>query len=239
MAEPENYGIIWQECGEDSDIARRFFVPGYKGFLPFFLYGEDLAAFDNKKSVELREEHLLKGILYGLYQFDQDPKPWKFWHRKENRNTLLYLLDFLGNRFNFETPEKMVLDVACDLREKNGNNASRIVLEVGAKLIPSSSKIKSDLICDLSTIASDHGGEHCLFEEIIDLFGRTDLDKILPEAKESICRGTLYAIRSLERDDEILPFLTKYIYPDPSMRELATEIKALLDNPDAFIPEKL
>lgn len=49
---------------------------------------------EKKEGVELKEEHLLKGLLYGLYEFDHHSKPW---HRKEDRETLLYLLDKIGN----------------------------------------------------------------------------------------------------------------------------------------------
>ena len=87
----------------------------------------------------MREEHLLKGILYGLYEFDHAPKPW---HQKKDKETLLYLLDVLGNGFKYESSEKMILDVAYDVRAKNGNTASHIILKVGHTLIPESSKIK-------------------------------------------------------------------------------------------------
>lgn len=90
MAEFERYGIVWQQCAANSSIAQRFFVPSYEGFLPFFLWGAELEALERKEKVEFREEHLLKGILYGLYEFDQKSNPWI----KQNcRETLLYLLN--------------------------------------------------------------------------------------------------------------------------------------------------
>jgi hypothetical protein len=61
------YSSVWQECGENSDLAKRFFVSGYVGYLPFFVYGSDLERLENKEKIELREEQLLKGILFGLY----------------------------------------------------------------------------------------------------------------------------------------------------------------------------
>src|SRR6056297_3646345 len=129
----QKYAIVWQNCSENSKTADRFFVPSYEGYLPFFLYGKDLEAFEDGKRFEVREEHLLKGILYGLHEFFNDPKPW---HQQIDKDTWLYLLDLLGNGLGFESPEKMILDVAYDLREKNGNDVSRIVLEVGIHLIP-------------------------------------------------------------------------------------------------------
>jgi hypothetical protein len=133
MARPARYTVVWQKCDPDNGIAQRFHVPGYEGHLPFFLWGEELEAFESRGEVELREEHLLKGILYGLSEFDNDPKPW---HREEDKKTLLYLLDVLGNGFGFADPETMVLDVAASLREEIGSVGSRIVLEVGKGLIP-------------------------------------------------------------------------------------------------------
>jgi hypothetical protein len=97
------------------------------------------------------------------------------------------LLDVLGNGFKFESPERMVLDVAASLREEVGNSASRIVLEVGKGLIPTSAKIKSDLVCDLWAVIADGDGEDDWFNKIIDLVAETNLDEIHPDAREIIC----------------------------------------------------
>ena len=152
MPKFERHSIVWKECGANSRYAERFFVPGFEGYLPFFIFGEELEKFENKESVELKEDHLLKGILYGLNEFDNSPKPW---HQSKDRETLLYLLDILGNGFNFESPEDMILNVAARIREDNGNSVSRIVLEVGKNLMPESSKIKCDLIFDLWAVISE------------------------------------------------------------------------------------
>lgn len=236
MAETEKYSIVWQECGAKNRTAERFFVPGYEGYLPFFVWGNDLATLEKKEKVELREEHLLKGILYGLYEFDHNPNPW---HRKKDRETLLYLLDVLGNGFNYESPEKMILDVAYSLREKNGNSASRIVLEVGNELIPKSSKIKSDLICDLWIMISKYEKKDNLLEEIIGLVKQTNLDEIHSDAKEIICYYGLCSIVFLKREDDIATYLSEYIYPNVSRSMLKNKIKALLENPNGFSPSEL
>ena len=236
MGELERYSLIWQECGSNSRTAQRFFVPGYEGYLPFFIWGDELEAIERKEKVELREEQLLKGILYGLYEFDRNPRSW---NRKKDRETLLYLLDALENGFKFESPEKMILDVAHSLRETNGNGASRIALEVGNELIPQSSKIKSDLILDLWDVVAERGEESGTFEEIIRLAAETNLNEIHTDAKEVICYYGLCSMVFLKREAGISSYLSEYIYPNVSMIKLKHNIKALLDNPNGFRPADL
>ncbi|MBK9528104.1 MAG: hypothetical protein IPO41_07230 [Acidobacteria bacterium] len=131
MSTLEGFSIVWKQA--DEQMAQRFYVPGYKGMLPFFISGSDLDLLENRESVELNERQLLEGILYGLYEFDKNPKPW---HEKEDRHTLTYLLDFLSSGFKFETPESLILDCAAGIRERNGSPASRIVLLNGIDLVP-------------------------------------------------------------------------------------------------------
>ncbi|MBV5330261.1 MAG: hypothetical protein JZU65_21965 [Chlorobium sp.] len=233
MAEKERYRIVWQECGANNHAAERFYVPGYKGYLPFLISGDEVEALENKENVLLQEEHLLKGILYGLYEFDNNSK---FWHQKEDKETLLYLLDELGKGFKFDSPEQMVLDVASTIREKNGNCVSRVVLEVGSNLIPKSSKIKSDLICDLWSVISEHEEDKDLFEEIIRLIEQIDFEGIYPDAIEIVCYYGLCAMVFLKKDDDIDGYLEKYIYPHVEMRKLKDKITALMKNPTNFSP---
>ena len=231
MPQIERYSIVWQECGTNSRHAERFYVPGYEGYLPFFVWGKELEQLENKQSVELREEHLLKGILYGLYEFDHNPKPW---HQKEDRETLLYLLDVLGNGFKFENPEKMILDVAYNVREKNGNGASRIILEVGNNLIPQSSKIKSDLVFDLWAVISEQKENRELLNKIITLIHKIDLSDINPNAKEIVCYYGLCALVLLNDNSGISEYLQKFVYPNIEIRQLKDNIKALLEMPQDF-----
>jgi len=62
--------------------------------------------------------------------------------------TLLSLLEILRKGFNFSSIEKMILDLAYDLRKTFGSQASHLILKTGTNLITNSSKIKSDIICD-------------------------------------------------------------------------------------------
>ena len=58
-----NYTLVWQQVGENSPGTKRFYVPNYAGYLPFFVYGADLELLESGKEIELKEENLLKGIL--------------------------------------------------------------------------------------------------------------------------------------------------------------------------------
>ncbi len=232
----QRYSVIWQGCGANSHYAERFHVPGYEGYLPFFIWGKELEGLENKKDFELREEHLLKGILYGLYEFDRDPKPW---HQKKDRETLLYLLDVLGNGFKFENPEKMILDVAYNVREKNGNYASRIILETGSNLVPQSSKIKSDLVCDLWVVVSEQKENSELLSEIITLIHKIDFSDIHVDAKQIVCYYGLCALVFLNDNFGISEYLPEFVYPNVEMRLLKENIKALLENPQGFTPMDL
>lgn len=236
MAEWQRYCNVWIECTANNRMAERFLVPGYEGYLPFFLWGDELAAFERKEKVRYREEQLLKGILFGLNEFDFNPK---LWHRKKDRGTLIRLLDILGNGFDFESPEKMILEVAFSMREKNWNSASRIVLEVGNDLIPQSSEIKSDLVGDLWAIAAEFGEEDSLFEEILKLVAQTNLAEIDPDTKEIICYYGLCSLVFLGKEKDIPNYLSEYIYPNISMSKLKFNITALLENPGGYSPAEL
>ena len=221
---------------ENAGMAERFYMPGYNGYLPFFLWGDELAAHERNEKVELREEQLLKGILFGLYEFELNPK---LWHHKKDRATLLYLLDTLGNGFGFETPEKMILEVAFSLRENNWSDASRVVLEVGSKLIPESAEIKCDLISDLWAIAAEFGEEESLFEEILSLVDKIQFDEIEADTREIVCYYGLCSLVFLGKINELSGYLAEYIYPNVSMSKLKLNITAMLGNPGRYSPAEL
>lgn len=235
MPETERFSIVWQECGANR-FAERFYVPGYQGFLPFFVWGQDLERLKNKQEVELREEHLLKGILYGLYDFDHNPF---LWRQEKDRDTLLHLLDVLGNGFKYDNPEKMILDVAYNVRGKNGNRASRIILEVGNNLMPQSSKIKSDLVCDLWAVLSEQEENRELLNEIISLIRQMDFSDFPSDTKEVICYYGLCSLVFLNDNAGISEYLPKFVYPNIKMRQLKDKIKDLLENPQDFAPMDL
>lgn len=250
MNNKPNYALIWKECGENSELARRFYVPGFGGYLPFFLEGNDLKAFENKDHIELGEEHLLKGILYGMWEFEYGTKPW---HTEEGRKTLLYLLDVLGNGFKFPSLEEMILNVASNLRLAHGNTASCQVLEGGLKLIPASSKIKSDMICDLwnMTVAEQELEEdevvlddvqEGMLDQILRLIEEVNMQDIKPAPREIISFLGAYALALLRRPDKFPEYFVDYILPNVRNKVLIEKMNEAFRTPEkaALLPiEKL
>ncbi len=223
--------MVWQKCGEDSALARRFYVPGYSKYLPFFIYGEDVFRLEKGQNIELTENNLLKGILYGLYELEQDKTPANIFVEID-RDTLLYLLDVLGNSFGFDSPEKMILDVAYSVREENGNLPSNIILRTGAQLIPQSSKIKSDLVCDLSELLKDSDFDHlhdqCL-EDTVSIVHEINIKAISPEAQEIVPYLGFSALMQLKWYERVPEYLEGFIYPNVKDRTLKNKIKEMLE----------
>ncbi len=232
VVENENSTIVWRHCGPNSPFAERFYVPGYEGALPFLVSGNG----DEALKVGLDEKHLLRGILYGLYEFDHHPKPW---HQKKDRETLLYLLDYLQEGFGCDSQEAMVLDVARDVRKECGNTTSRIVLEVGYTLIPQSSKIKSDLVFDLWEVICKRENNDALFTAVVTLVLQIDFSEIKSIAKEIVCFYGLCALVFLNDTDSIENYIQVYIATNVTKTELREAIENLLKNPKNYTPEDL
>jgi len=247
------YTIVWQECGKNSRTSRRFYVPEYEGFLPFFVSGKELETLNNKQGLELKEKHLLKGIFFGLYDHaNNPPKDWM--HNAKFKDTLLYLLDVLGNGFKFDNPEAMILDLALSIRNNNGSTASFRVLDIGMELIPESSKIKSDLIVDLWITVCESGKSEKIFKKILDLIPKINLSDINPYSKELVCYLGLCSLVFLaendgienylinlddEGDDWLSSYLKNYIYPHVKGVTFKNKVKAILENPKGFTPNDL
>lgn len=236
--EVERYCLVWQNCADSrhNDIAARFFVPGFKGHLPFFLSGDEVELAEAGMPVELTERHLLFGVLYGLDEFDNRPNPW---HDPEHRHTLTYLLDVLGNGFGFTDPEQLLLDVAAKARSTNGSVPSRTMLRTALKLMPFSSKIRSDLVCDSWVVACESDSPEEVLTEIVELVEETNLDGIDPQAKEVICYYGFCAKIFLGDWDNIEHFLENYVYPNVNLRQLKIRVKDLLEHPSEFTIEEM
>ena len=126
----KRYSIVWQEFSEDSNIAHRFYVVGQRGYLPFFIDGENLEKLEQKQQIELNELMLLKGILVGY-----NDKKMPFFE-EINKKTFNDLLEILYHGFNINSLEQAVLNIACKLREENGNYASYQALKTGIEINP-------------------------------------------------------------------------------------------------------
>ncbi len=190
----------------------------------------DALGLGNKESVELKEDNLLKGILYGLNEFENGDG---IWHDKENKSTLLYLLDVLSQGFGYQSPEKMILDVAYDTREKAGRLPSCKILETGTWLIPDSSKIKSDLIGDLWALLSSGELEdirNYYSTKILSLVYQINMADILPQMREIIPYLGLESLIILKQYDKVKNYLEEFVYPNVTDNELKRKIKHRLEN---------
>ena len=224
----ERFAVIWQKCNLNSELSKRFNILEFEGYLPFFIWGDLLNSFEKKETIQVGEEQLLKGILFGFYEYTFEKKPW---HRVEDRNTYMYLLDYLGNGFKFKNPEGMILDTAANIRDNNGSEASRIVLESGLLLIKESLKIKSDLIMDLWDKITEKNVNDIAIKTlklIIDI----KFEEILQDAKEVVSYYGLCSLIILKRLDQIDQYLTKYVYSNIKKMEIKKKVKYILENID-------
>ena len=232
MENKTTYSIVWYECGENSTLAERFYVPGFVGYLPFFVSGADHERLENKEKIELREEHLLKGILYGI---NENEKKGIFWDAERGKEIYLYLLEKLGNGFGFDDLEKMILSIAANARSKNGHAVSYSMLLTGVELLPNSSKIKSDLISDIWMILSDANARDFTEEglhKIVDLINKINMEDVIPGAREMIAYFGFTALMLLGLEDKVKDYLHQFIYPYVENMQLKIRIKSMLENPN-------
>ncbi|MHB8135430.1 MAG: hypothetical protein ACYDH1_14555 [Anaerolineaceae bacterium] len=231
MEKKTNYSIVWYECRENSTLADRFYVPGFVGYLPFFVSGTDHERLENKEEIELREEHLLKGILYGI---NEEEKKGVFWDAERGKETYRYLLEKLGKGFGFDSLENLILSVAASARSKNGHAVSYSMLLTGNELLPDSSQIKSDLISDIWMILSEANNRD-FYEEglrkIVDLIYQVKMEDVIPGAREMIAYFGFTALMLLGMEEQVKEYLHQFIYPYVENVQLKIRIKDMLENP--------
>lgn len=231
--------VVWKECEAGSSLAERFHVPTFAGYLPFFVEGEDVAQAEQGHDLELNEEQLLKGILYGFAEFNAGGKPWC---QETSRNTYLWLLDCLGNGFNFESPEQMILEASGRVRERSGCGASSVVLSNGVALIPTSSKIRADLVLDLWQASSEENDDVARkdsLSRIPQLIGELEMADVNASAKEAIAYYGLASLVLLGRSDATEDYLPKYIYPYVSTKALKDKVKTMVEKPETVTQAEL
>jgi hypothetical protein len=236
VSKKENFALIRYQCHENSDMARRFQVPGFQGSLPFLVSGDEVEALQRGENIEMKESHLLFGILFGLHESKKSPY---LDEQPGERDTYLYLLDLLWNGFHFKTPEEMILNSAAYLRNRNGNIVSRIVLEVGKELMPESSRIKCDLIMDLWSILAEDGDDQTLLMEVLDLVPELKPEDLHSDAKQVAYYYGLCATVLMGKTEDIPYYVKKYLIPHVKYGSLKGKMKALLDNPKSFTAKEL
>jgi|GEM_PF-2409672 len=197
----KRYSIVWQELGDGSDIGERFWVPDETGCLPFFVDGDNLTKLESRQPVPLSEFMLLKGLLYT-------------WNTKPpllspiSEESRLRLLDILMDGFRFGNLEKLILDVAYKVRTQSGNLVSYKILKNGSSIVPSSSKIKADMLMDIGTILpdSDSSDRRTLLESLSEGLKNIAVEEINPYAWEILLVAKLAALKMLGETQELKTF---------------------------------
>lgn len=238
--EQESFTILWQECGENSEYAKRFNVPNFDGHLPFFLSGEEVSKIGSEDGVLLTERHLFLGILYGLNIAGEGSVRL----RVKDEKVLIDLLDILREGYGFETLEEMILDASARIRKINGSHPNQLILETGNKLVPNSSKIKSDLIMALWAEISDKEDNIELLEKIPVLVEEIDVKEIHVNAKEWVFYYGLCALIFIHRANNedyhssglVDNYLKNYFYSNVTNKALLNNAVALMEKPDSFQP---
>jgi len=161
------------------------------------------------------------------------------WHKVEYRDTYLYLLDVLGQGFGFNDSEKLILNTAASCRDINGSAVSRQLLLTGLDLIPFSSKIRSDLICDTWAVAAETNDPE-LLRSIPEWVMETTLSTLLKRARENICYYGLCAMVKAGFDtDDVEAYLRDFVYPNIRNQLLKVKIGDLLVDPESHSIEDL
>ncbi len=222
------YSLVWQQFGEDSDFAKRFYVFGKSGYLPF-LINKDLFNEDMTLQVEVDEYLLLKGILVGM----QDSR--FMFRSKDNDEMLLNLLDELSDGFRCSSVEQMILDVSINLGKEFGIKPQYYALKTGVLKCPNSSKILSDLTLVITEfLKEDPTNCYDLFEEIITMYQDIDINHLDHKAVEYLIYINFVAIR-FNRPEKINSFLENYVYKYINSSFLKNKIKHLLESNDLRI----
>lgn len=106
------------------------------------------------------------------------------------------------------------------------------MLEIGLTFIPDSSKIKSDLIVGHWNDFEDNPQETLDHERIEELMGNMDPGAIKPEALEAVAYIGFASLLIRALDDDIEPYLVRWVYPYVKRSEFKNKIKELLEAED-------
>jgi len=171
----KEFSIIWKQFSKNSDLGRHLKTEDDFG-LPYFVDGKNKQEFENSKLKRLSEFNLLRGILVGY--FDNPP----IIDTNIFKQKAEIILEDLKDHFNFESTEKLILDIATFLRNENGDQVSFIALLAGTEILPNSSVIKFDCCTDLynQIERDDYSNKELGKKKLHELLNQIDKKKIDP-----------------------------------------------------------
>ncbi|MDF1798921.1 MAG: hypothetical protein P1V81_07075 [Planctomycetota bacterium] len=221
------YQLLWLSCEAEPALADRFFLPEFRGQLPFLIEGPAPAA--GTAAGSLREEDLLKGILTGLAEHDHAGR---LTLRATDQATLLEALEILRQGYSFEDLEQLVIEVSGDLRSRYGVRPSCAALSTGVLLAPTSGKLKADLILDqwaIAQLASDDPSAFLL--RILELFADLDPGHV-PAPTMEICTyfalAARHALGDFSEEGSLEEFLVARVVEVVLHPQLKTKVQAII-----------
>jgi len=173
----KDYSIIWLPFSKDSEVGKYLNIQ--QGLaLPYFIDGNDKRKFEHSNLDGLTQLHLLRGILVGYFE---NPPLVNIETFKENVRPIL---NDLQSHFDFDSLEKLILDIAAYIRKENGDRVSFKALLAGTEICSDSSKIKFDCCTDLYNLLerdrfSDKEWGKKKLRELINQIDRNEIEPAL------------------------------------------------------------
>jgi len=127
------FATDWQPISKDSDIAKRFNIPR-DITVPFFLFADEAIKFQDGEKLLINDYNLLVGLL--VQYFNPPPLTCIPEIRSYFRNILFGLLEVFQDEYGYDTPEKLVLAICAELREKCTEKVSRMAFRTGIEIFP-------------------------------------------------------------------------------------------------------
>lgn len=149
-ASPGEYTIVWKFMPDGW--ARGLSQSKAPGVMPYFVDGEPYRKLQQKEGVELTSYALLCGILLCWFE---DENFWIGQTRETMDGFLEALLEDLRRGFGIPSMEEMILNAAASVRDRHGPLHASRMLTAGNNILPTSARIRSDLIHDVWAILEE------------------------------------------------------------------------------------
>ena len=229
------FSLIWLPFGKKNKY--HLLSDKFNGSLPWFIWGSELEQFKENNSFSLREEYLLKGILYGM-----SPDAFKV-GVTYNEEDFLIILEKLRVGFKSHDMEEMICGVAYSIKTINGVSPCLSILRTGMHLLPNSSEIKSDYIMSLWEKACEDD-KASVYEEILELIPKIDLTITNNFVKECVCYYGFCSLFLLKHNTKLKQdtdkYIEQYITGVITIDIIKSKIAKLLNNSDKeFTPKDL